>query len=387
MYKQAILLLLLSGFILLLPAAINRIEYFWDTDPGLGNGIALSFSGNPDAVANANVSAANLTNGLHVLYTRAQDSEGKWSQTGHRLVFKIGTDTANITRLEYYFDSDPGYGNGAALSFTPGSQIIYLDAVGTAGLPYGLHSFHIRAQNALGYWSQNTARNFVKIPSSVPDLSSVICYFDGNEYNALAFTPIPLNGDPTATELTFNLDPASLGVAPGMHVLNVVAKNAAGFKSQVMSRLFYYQSAEIEDLTRAEWYFTGSGADPGQVFAQQLSSPTQDFTGPMVASISHLQQDGEYAMHYWTVDALGRKSLEQIYPFTVNFTPQNLALAVNGSQITLSWDEIVGSAYYKVLVKNTPTETGTLHTETDTDYTEALGPAKFYEVRAVSEDK
>ncbi len=384
MYKQAILLLLLSGFILLLPAAINRIEYFWDTDPGYGNGSSLSFSGNPDAVANANISAANLTNGLHTLYTRAQDTAGKWSQNSHRLLLKNGTDTANITRLEYYFDTDPGQGNGTPLSFTPGSQIVYLDGVGTAGLPYGLHALYIRAQNALGHWSQNAGRNFVKIPSSVPNLNSVICYFDGNEALGQTLAPLPLNGDPTATELSFTLDPASMGVAPGMHVLNVVAKNTAGFGSQVMSRLFYYQSTELEVLTRAEWYFTGSDADPDQIFTHQFGTPTQDFTGPMVASITHLQQDGVYEMHFRIVDALGRASLEQIYPFTVNFTPLNLAFTINGSQITLSWDEILGSAYYKVLVKNAPTETGTLHIETGTDYTDEIGPAKFYEVRAVS---
>ncbi len=384
MLKQAMLILLLSGFILLLPAAINRIEYFWDTDPGYGNGTPLSFSGGDDATVSANISAANLSGGLHVLYTRARDNTGKWSQTGHRLLFKSGTDPANITRLEYYFDADPGYGNGTALSFSPGSQVVYLDAIGTAGLPYGMHTLNIRARNTLGYWSQNAARNFVKIPSTVPNLNSVICYFDGNEAIGQTLAPIPLNGDPTATELTFNLDPAVMGVAPGMHMLNVVAVNSAGLKSQVMSRLFYYQSAEIENLTRVEWYFIGSGADPNQVFAHQFSSPAEDVSAPVVASITHLQQDGVYEMHLWTVDALGRKSLEQIYPFTVNFTPLNLAFTINGSQITLSWDEILGSAYYKVLVKNAPTETGTLHIETDTDYTEAVGNEKFYEVRAVS---
>ncbi|HNT52858.1 MAG TPA: hypothetical protein PKH19_05595, partial [Candidatus Syntrophosphaera sp.] len=208
MYKQAILILLLSGFILLLPGAIDRIEYYWDTDPGYGNGTALAFSGAPDAVANASITAADLTHGLHILYTRARDTAGKWSQTGHRLIVKGSDAGVNITRMEYYFDADPGFGYGTALSFTPGSEIVYLDTIGTAGLPYGLHTLYIRAQNALGHWSQNTALNFVKIPSSVPNLSSVFCYFDGNEAQGQILAPLPLNGDPTVTEMSFTLDPA-----------------------------------------------------------------------------------------------------------------------------------------------------------------------------------
>lgn len=384
MYKQAILILLLSGFILQLPSAINRIEYFWDADPGYGNGIALPFSGGDEATVNTSISASGLTGGMHMLYVRARDDSGKWSLSSQRMLFKSSAPGVNITRLEYFFDTDPGQGNGYALSFAPGSEIVYLDEISTAGLAYGPHTLYVRAHNAQGYWSQNARQMFVKLPDSVPDLTVLRCYFDGDAYNSQTLAALPLNGDPTVTEMSFTLDPADLGVAPGMHVLNVVARNAAGFSSQVMNRLFYYQSTEIEDLSRAEWYFAGSGADPEQIFAHQFSSPAGDVTASVIASVTHLQQDGVYEMHFRIVDALGRSSLEQIYPFTANFTPLNLILTFNDSQITLSWDEIVGSAYYTVLVKEAPTDPGTLHTETDTDYAEALATAKFYEVRAVS---
>ena len=306
MSKPLTLILLLAGFILLLSGNIARIEYFFDTDPGLGNGTALAFTGGAEANVSQNISVANLPNGLHFLYIRAKDTAGNWSLHSCKPVIKESAADATITRLEYFFDTDPGVGYGTAIPVTPANEVVYAGDLVLAGVSTGLHFFFLRAQNSLGYWSLLSTKMLLVSADAAPDLD------------------------------------------------------------------------------RVEWYFTGSGADPGQKYTHPYSSPLVEVSEQFAISVSFLNQDGEYQLHFYSVNTLGQKSLEEIYPFTANFTPLNVSIAINGSQLTLSWDEIIGSAYYKVLVKNDPADPGILHTETDTDYSEPVTAKKFYELRAVS---
>ena len=64
---------------------IAGAEYFIDTDPGPGNGIALSaFDGAFDGVVEESqffFVSEKLSSGLHALYARMRDSEGRWGPT------------------------------------------------------------------------------------------------------------------------------------------------------------------------------------------------------------------------------------------------------------------------------------------------------------------
>jgi hypothetical protein len=181
MSKQLILILLLSGFILLLNGSITRIEYFFDTDPGLGYGTSLAFSGSTEAHVSADISATNLTNGLHFLYIRAVDNLGKWSLLNCKPFIKESTASANITRLEYFFDTDPGAGNGTAIPITPAGEVIYADDLTLSEVSNGLHFFFLRAQNSLGYWSLMSSKMILITSDIVPDLARAEWYFKGGD--------------------------------------------------------------------------------------------------------------------------------------------------------------------------------------------------------------
>ena len=62
------------------PQNIVAAEYFTDTDPGIGSGIAISLSA---AVNISNMAVAintvGLSNGLHSLFVRTKNNEGRWS--------------------------------------------------------------------------------------------------------------------------------------------------------------------------------------------------------------------------------------------------------------------------------------------------------------------
>ncbi|MCB9190648.1 MAG: hypothetical protein H6602_03170 [Flavobacteriales bacterium] len=56
-----------------------QAEYFFDTDPRVGNGTALpSFTANDTVDLTSNISAAGLSIGIHQLFIRYKDAAGKW---------------------------------------------------------------------------------------------------------------------------------------------------------------------------------------------------------------------------------------------------------------------------------------------------------------------
>lgn len=86
----------------------QRIEYFFDTDPGHGKATAVQSVKAGDN--QLTFSTAGLQEGAHVLYVRSQDNNGAWSATTARPLFVIKKRPTGVRSLEYFLDTDPGYG-------------------------------------------------------------------------------------------------------------------------------------------------------------------------------------------------------------------------------------------------------------------------------------
>lgn len=156
------------------PQSVIQAEYFVDTDPGFGNGTSITIS---PAVNISGFTAAINTNlispGGHRLYLRTLNNEGRWSVTGSR-AFVIDENPAypaapsapgNITFLEYFFDTDPGFGNGTAVSITPAVDISALTIpVNTAALTQGTHYLYIRSFDD---WGMTSVRELL-VSSTLP---------------------------------------------------------------------------------------------------------------------------------------------------------------------------------------------------------------------------
>ena len=74
---------LLSSLLLLIGAVhsqqLNQAEYFFDTDPGLGNATALTVGAASDSlILNQSVSTVGLSAGFHTLFVRFRDTQGVW---------------------------------------------------------------------------------------------------------------------------------------------------------------------------------------------------------------------------------------------------------------------------------------------------------------------
>ena len=129
---------------------LSRIEYFFDTDPGYGNGFPLE---NPNTGENTyTMSFESLDEGVHVLSIRAQDDVGHWSQTLSRPLYAI-KPVGEIVAVEYFFDADPGEGKGVAVNMPDDLSVPFAFEVSVDDLSSGKHLFWARAKNTYGEWS------------------------------------------------------------------------------------------------------------------------------------------------------------------------------------------------------------------------------------------
>jgi hypothetical protein len=136
---------------------VNKAEYFFDTDPGPGNGTSITIS-NPGVSVVFPVSIpVNISPGFHWLAIRVKDSDGKWSLFSKRSFFvsQPTTDLPIITGAEYFYDNDPGVGNGSSLTIqTPGFSVTPTFTIPVpANMTAGTHYLAIRMKDQAGHWS------------------------------------------------------------------------------------------------------------------------------------------------------------------------------------------------------------------------------------------
>jgi hypothetical protein len=218
-------------------AAIIATEYFFDTDPGLGNGINLVATNIGDsAIFTGGISTSGLTSGYHQLYIRSQDINGSWGNAETKR-FRILSSGTSITQTEYFFDTDPGVGNGTILStINMGDSSIYTGAISTNGLTAGDHQLYIRSKDNSGIWGNAETKRFKIISNSAPVAAEYFVDVDPGVGNGTPLTLADI-GNSTA-ELTFNYTPA-ISVGFGIHIFYVRAKDNAGNWGLTDSTSFY----------------------------------------------------------------------------------------------------------------------------------------------------
>jgi hypothetical protein len=134
------------------PGTIESIEYFYDTDPGPGNGNPV-YERNTVALDEL-LDTSVLEAGIHRLYVRARNTNGLWSlpQCQSFLIPWTSKAGSAITRLEYFIDTDPGFGNAIQVTVTPGASIA-IDFTAIAGsIEHGNHCLYVRGKNTEGSW-------------------------------------------------------------------------------------------------------------------------------------------------------------------------------------------------------------------------------------------
>lgn len=153
-------------------------EYFIDTDLGYGNNTLVNFTPAADGAFSLSVNFTGLPPGFHKLYIRTKDSDGKWSLTARRNIDVPATfSKTTITGGEYFFDADPGFGNGIPITVSPVDSIILQNFnAATASLSEGYHKLYGRLIDNTGSWSFTFRRN-IEVFKDVDNKVDKVEYF------------------------------------------------------------------------------------------------------------------------------------------------------------------------------------------------------------------
>ena len=252
---------------------ITGCEYFFDTDPGVGNGTALAVIPGDSIILSTTVPTVSLSNGFHKMFVRVKNVNGVWSLYEGRSFYIQNTVSATFPQLsaaEYFYDTDPGVGNGTAFTVTTGDSIIINTTVPTTSLSNGFHRLYVRAKNLSGQWSLYEGRTFyiqTPVNPSLPQLSTAEYFYDTDPGigNATAFTVT------TGDSLVINTTVPTTSLPDGFHRLFVRAKNTNEKWSLYEGRTFYIQNninPNVPVITDAEYFFdTEPGIGSGTALA------------------------------------------------------------------------------------------------------------------------
>lgn len=199
-------------------------EYFFDTDPGIGNGTPLSFT-NPNDSVNQNFSViipTTLNSGPHQLYVRSRDEKGIWSHASEKSFYI----TPKIIAAEYFYDTDPGKGLGTALSINSSNDSLNqnFSIVVPATLAGGDHQLYIRTQEDNKVWSLCAERSFYLLPTIVEAE-----YFFDTDPGYGNGTPLVITSPSDSINQTFTVSSPCL--LSGQHYLYVRTKDTRGIWS------------------------------------------------------------------------------------------------------------------------------------------------------------
>lgn len=220
---------------------ITAAEYFFNTDPGPGNGTPLSITpGTAIDLTNINIPTTSLAIGWHTLHVRARDANNVWGFYESRQIYIRGAATPDptpivhdITQAEFFYDTDNGPGTGAAIPVTAGQTIDLVNTNFANSLSLGWHTVHVRTKNANNVWGFYESRQiFVRgTPDPLdPEPSPIVeleWFVDEDPGAGLSTTKKTIN--PSQATLDLIDEPLDVGVQTlGAHKIYVRAKNEDG---------------------------------------------------------------------------------------------------------------------------------------------------------------
>ena len=232
---------------------LTEIEYFFDTDPGIGNGIKIETNNiNDFSFIEFDLSTENLTAGIHTLGIRSKVS-GLWSSTLISIIHVCKSNSELIERVEYFFNNDPGIGNGI------GYDIANIDInediainIPCDTLETGIHTLGLRTK-INGLWS--TTLNKIFAVTRLDGIEELEYFYDidpglgnGHKY--------PISGLSLNSEIELNLLCDTL--QPGIHQLGLRTK-INGLWSQTLKKVIAIQEPG-KPLEYIEYFWNN---DPG----------------------------------------------------------------------------------------------------------------------------
>jgi len=304
---------------------VTHLEVLFDTDPGFGNGTAVSFTSDSIANITFNLDISELDPGFHKAYLRTKDENGSWSLSYFQNVFvmeevAIPDTITDIVAMEYYFDADPGFGNGVSVAVSNDSITSTTFDIDVSGLAPGFHKGYFRTKNENGGWSLSSFRNvFIMeeeaVKDTITDIVAMEYFFDADPGygNGVA---VAVNAD-TITSTSFIIDVSALD--EGFHKAYFRSKNETGkWGHCVIQNIFKViggEATDSPDIVAMEYFID---TDPGfgnGIDVPLISNSIIDLTFEVdVSGVS----SGEHDVYVRTKDANNSWSLIAVSTFEVS---------------------------------------------------------------------
>lgn len=247
------LFLYLSNLLLAQLPNITKVEYYIDTDPGYGLATNVSVTAFSDLDITLNADVSNLAEGIHMLFVRSKDANDNWSFTRSHAFYKgFGVLNQTITKAEFFFDTDPGYGEATPLSFNPDTDVDIAVNLDVSTLENGIHKLLIRAQDNAGQWTTTKSHIFYKgifSTGTAANIKTVEYYIDTDpgfgSGTKVIFTP------GTELDLFFNADLTAF--ADGCHELYIRTQDENDSWSLIHSHPFCINATGISEFTVSDF--------------------------------------------------------------------------------------------------------------------------------------
>ena len=326
-------------------------EYFWDTDPGQGNGIVVTATDGSfgSAIEQILATTSSLPNvGSHVFNVRVKDSDGHWGslfRTTVQILPSITTSRAiKVTAAESFWDSDPGQGNGTTLLAFDGNFNNAIESFVNTSLPIpisqAIHTLNIRVLDANNVWSPLYRVN-VDVQSSLASTRQIKVttgeyFWDtdpglGNGTTLLAFDG---NFNDATEQIYRNIN--ITGLTATQHVLSVRVKDAVNVWGPTFSTVVDIQSSILTvrpiKIVSAEYYFDtdpGNGnATPMIAFDGNFNSALETIAGN---NIPQPVLQGVHTLYMRTKDYAGGWGKSFGVVVNVDTSINSFATSINGT--------------------------------------------------------
>jgi len=251
--------------------SINAYQYWFDNN----------FAGSPlqtvteTGILNLElaVSAAALTNGLHLFHLRFRDNSNQWSSTLSQFVYKsTAAVTANnaMSKMQYWFDDHFDSAASKAIAVQP--IVSVTDLLSTTSLPDGLHTLHLRFADTIGQWSSTLSQFFYK-SAAIGVTTNVVSGYR-YWYNNEDATKMVIHSTPPQNPflLNINIDMGCLTV--GENRIHLQFKDANGFWSSALT-----DTVTTSAVPSIIYRFIGNGNWSNAANWQNNAMPALDLPG------------------------------------------------------------------------------------------------------------
>lgn len=233
-----------------------QMEYFFDdSDPGFGKAIPLPDFAEGLSNLVTTLSTEDLKAGTHLLNVRGCRANGLWTSVTSRSFLVIANEPAEPF-VEYFFDTDPGYGKGFVIKdIETGTNRLVIDL---GDLPTGAHVLYVRSRDEARQWSVTICRPFYVCRSA--ELTAIEYFFDDKDPGQGKAIPVVLpktGGDVVTFEVKLT------GLLQGEHTLNVRTKGSDGLWRPLASEAFTLiansgvSTLEVEQAPTATFTLSG----------------------------------------------------------------------------------------------------------------------------------